>query len=107
MDGQVPVGFCQYYDCYDANGMEDWFEVDAGGETFSIDYMIGDEAYLGKGYGKAMVGLLSGTVRDSKSAKRIIVQPEPENTASAGVLLANGYTYDEKGKYYCKLLDKP
>jgi hypothetical protein len=27
MDGETPAGFCQYYDCCDANDMENWYEV--------------------------------------------------------------------------------
>ena len=104
MDSKTPVGFCQYYDCYHAKDLEDWYSVSAPGDTFSIDYLIGDESYLGKGYGKAIVGLLSDTIQSVEGAKRIIVQPEIENRPSNHVLLANGYVYDEKRKYYCKSL---
>ena len=62
MDEKTPVGFCQYYDCYDANDMEIWYEVVKRGNTFSIDYLVGNESYLGKGYGKAIVKLLTETV---------------------------------------------
>lgn len=64
MIDETPVGFCQYYDCYDANDMEDWYSVTRRDETFSIDYLIGDEAYLGKGYGKAII-IKSSKVRSN------------------------------------------
>lgn len=85
--------------------MEDWYKVEKRGDTFSIDYLIGNEAYLGKGYGKALVKLLTETIRKNERAKRIIVQPEKENGPSNHVLLANGYVFDEQKDYYVKLLE--
>lgn len=104
MEGDTPVGFCQYYDCYDANDMEDWYEVTEPSDTYSIDYLIGDEAYLGKGYGKAIVALLTETIGKLGQVRRIVVQPDTENHASNGVLLANGYVYDAEHAYYVKVL---
>lgn len=104
MDCKTPIGFCQYYDCYDAKDLEDWYSVTTPGDTFSIDYLIGNEAYLGKGYGKELVRLLSDTIRTNEKAVKIIVQPEEENHVSNHVLLANGYVYDENLKYYFKSL---
>ncbi|MGI6153365.1 MAG: GNAT family N-acetyltransferase [Christensenellaceae bacterium] len=100
----VPIGFCQYYDCCDANGLEDWYRIKKRGDTFSIDYLIGEERYLGKGYGKTIVRLLTETLRDTERARKIIVQPDGENAASNGVLLANSYTFDESAGYYQKSL---
>lgn len=104
MDGETPIGFCQYYDCFDANDMEDWYNVRQRGDTFSIDYLIGNEAYLSKGYGKAIVKLLTDTIAETEHGKRIIVQPEKENHSSNHVLLANGYVFDKQKDYYYKLL---
>ncbi len=104
MEDETPIGFCQYYDCYDANDIEDWYHVPQPRDTFSIDYLIGNEACLGKGYGKAIVKLLTDTIREKEGAKQIIVQPEKENSASNHVLIANGYVYDQQKEYYCKLL---
>ena len=102
MDGDIPIGFCQYYDCYDANDMEDWYEVKESGDTFSIDYLIGDESYLGKGYGKAIIKLLTETIWQKEQVKQIIVQPDENNHASNHVLMANGYLYDKSKSYYYK-----
>lgn len=106
MDNQTPIGFCQYYDCYDANALEDWYSITKRGDTFSIDYLIGHEAYLGKGYGKAIVKLLTDTIQQREHGNQIIVQPEKENHSSNHVLLANGYIYDEQKKYYSKSLNQ-
>ena len=105
MDGETSVGFCQYYDCFDAGDIGGWDSVTQRGDTYSIDYLIGNEAYLGKGYGKAIVKLLTDIIRQKEQAKRIIVQPDKENHSSNHVLLANGYTFDEQKDYYYKLLD--
>lgn len=40
MEENTPIGFCQYYDCFDANDTEDWYEVPQRGDTFSIDYQM-------------------------------------------------------------------
>lgn len=105
MDGFTPVGFCQYYDCYDAKEMEEWYCVDRRDDTFSIDYLIGDESYLGKGYGKAVVHLITDTVKNMEKANRIIVQPEKDNRSSIHALIANGYVFDEQHEYYYKLMN--
>jgi RimJ/RimL family protein N-acetyltransferase len=99
-DGK-PIGFCQYYSCSDAN--EDWYgDIPLAG-SYSIDYMIGEENYLGKGFGKSIIDLLVKKVFSLNEAQRIIVLPEIENTASCKSLLANGFTFDEKNKLYCRM----
>jgi len=105
LDGGAPIGFCQYYDCYDARELEGWYTVEKRGETFSIDYFIGEESYLGKGCGKAIVRLITDKVRSREKARRIIVKPEDENRASIGALIANVYVFDKQLGYYVKLLD--
>lgn len=105
MEGSISIGFCQYYDCYNAKDMEDWYNVTQQSDTFSIDYLIGDEAYLGKGYGKAIVRILTKTIQQKEHARQIIVQPETDNHSSNHVLIANGYIYDESNGYYYKLLN--
>ena len=101
----IPIGFCQYYDCYNARDLEDWYSVTQPDGIFSIDYLIGNEDYLGKGYGKTIVKILTETIRREEQAKEIIVYPDANNHASIRVLVANGYVYDEQTKYYRKLLD--
>lgn len=100
-DAGVPIGFCQYYDCFDSVGLEDWNgrAFPNRGEVFSIDYLIGEKAYLGRGYGKALVRLLTATVF-ALGAQEIIVDPDRENAKSNGVLKSGGYVFDETAGYY-------
>jgi RimJ/RimL family protein N-acetyltransferase len=100
-DGAIPIGFGQYYDCFDSVGLEQWKgrEFTKRGEVYSIDYLIGDKRYLGKGYGKQMVELLSTDVFELGAAE-IIVDPDKDNVASQGVLMANGYIFNEEQGYY-------
>lgn len=105
MNNDLPIGFCQYYDCYDAKNLEDWYVVNKPNDTFSIDYLIGNEDYLKKGYGKAIVNFLTEKIREEENGNKIIVQPEKKNLCSNNVLIANGYIFDSKNNYYCKLLE--
>ena len=100
----LPIGFCQYYDCYDANDMEDWYQVEVPNDTYSIDYLIGEEAYLNKGYGKLMIKSLTELIMSLEKARRIIVQPDRDNIGSNSVLFANGYIFDSATNYYVKYL---
>jgi Acetyltransferase (GNAT) family. len=93
-----PIGFCQYYDCFDAQ--EDWYSIDESNKIFSLDYLIGEEEYLGKGYGKAIVKLLIGKIKEQNPEAEIIVQPENENIASCKALLSNGFVYNEEKEYF-------
>lgn len=105
MVDHTPIGFCQYYDCFDAKELEDWYTVNQKKDTFSIDYLIGEEAFLGKGYGKAIVRVLTDIIKEKEQGKQIVVQPEKENMPSNHVLLSNGYMFDEEKDYYYKRLD--
>lgn len=93
-----PVGFGQWYDCFDAK--EDWYTVERPDEIFSIDYFIGEEEYLRKGYGKAIVKELINMIKQWQLDAQIVVQPDLENIASGKALEANGFAYDEGRKYY-------
>lgn len=98
---EKPIGFCQYYDCFYAG--EDWYSVSRNGEKFSIDYLIGEEEYLGKGYGKAIVAELLQKMKKGKDEFEIVVQPDLENVASCKALESNGFIfYSDKG-YWSKM----
>ena len=92
-----PIGFCQYYDCFFAQKYEAWsnqWQVGKQeGSIFSIDYLIGEQEYIGKGYGKEIVRLLSEKIRDL-GGEFIIVQPEQANLLSRSVLEANDFVYN-------------
>lgn len=96
-DGR-PVGFCQYYDCFYGQGYEDWYEAPKPGELFSIDYLLSEPEYLGKSYGKKIVGLLTELIRGISGAKGVIEKPEADNRPSQGVLEAN--RYQKQGDLY-------
>ena len=93
----IPIGFCQYYDCFDTQKHEVWDEAWLSdiqkGHTFSIDYLIGEPEHLGKGHGKKIVQLLTEKVR-LLSGKRIIAQPDAENIPSLQTLKSSGFSYN-------------
>ena len=91
------IGFCQFYDCNDAQ--EEWYIINKPKEIYSIDYLIGEEEYLNKGYGKMIVKKLIEKIK-TEGGKEIIVQPELENKASNGILIANGFIYSNEKEYY-------
>lgn len=105
MYGGIPIGFCQYYDCYFAQ--EEWYEITSPGVTFSIDYLIGEPGCLRMGLGKAIIGELGRMVLEDAHGVEIIVQPDTKNKASCGVLEAAGYRFCEKQGYYYKELAAP
>lgn len=86
------------------NEIEDWYSVSKPNHTFSIDYLIGNENYLRKGYGKEIIRLLTQKVKAEQIAEKIIVQPDIENIPSNKALLANGYIFDSEKNYYIKEL---
>ena len=68
----VKIGFCQYYDCFIAKEL--WYKIDKQNHTFSIDYLIGDESYLNKGYGKEIIRQLINKIKieDGKEIIRLV-----------------------------------
>lgn len=98
----VPIGFCQYYD-YAFSG-ETWHGNMDVKDTYSIDYLIGETDYLGRGFGKSIVLHLVNEIRNKTDAKKIIVQPEVGNKASRNTLLSAGFLYDvENDVYYIEI----
>lgn len=104
MKENMPIGFCQYYDCFDSRELEDWYTVSKPKDLFSIDYLIGNEHYLGKGYGKEIVKLLCKKIEKIVPRSAIVVQPEADNYPSKGALEANGFEYCQEQNYYFKQL---
>lgn len=97
-DNGKPIGFCQYYACKDSDEL--WEGYTALGGSYSIDYMIGEISYLRKGFGKQIISTLLRMIALHQDAKRVVVQPEAENAASCGVLLACGFTFDSQKRIY-------
>ncbi|GAB6121273.1 GNAT family N-acetyltransferase [Dysgonomonas termitidis] len=97
-DGNTPFAFCQYYDCFDAQ--EEWYTVSYPARTYSIDYLIGESSYLGRGYGKAIVKALINKIKSHEGAMEIVVKPEKENIPSCKTLLSCGFTFNDDKQYY-------
>lgn len=95
-----PIGFCQYYACEDAK--EEWYQGIPLAGSYSIDYLIGEEEFLGKGLGKSIIATLVEKIFSLSGAQRIVVQPEEENKASCNTLLSNGFYFDEANSLYQK-----
>lgn len=93
-----PIGFCQYYD-YSLGG-EDWHGNADIKDTYSIDYMIGEEEYLGKGFGTSMIKLLAEKVFSQTPAVQVIVQPDKENFASRNTILSAGFCYNLENEIF-------
>ncbi|MDL2219803.1 acetyltransferase [Ruminococcaceae bacterium OttesenSCG-928-O06] len=103
----APIGFCQYYDTFYAQAHEVWGDEwdvrEKPGSIFSIDYLIGEAAYLRRGFGRQMILQMLKRLQTA-GAKTVIVEPEEENAASGGALTACGFVWDGKG--YHKALEK-
>ena len=87
LDGE-PLGFCQYYDCFDAK--EEWYATGRPKAMYSIDYMVGEPKYLQRGFGKEMIRVLL-EILCKVGAREVVVQPDQGNVASVRSLLANGF----------------
>lgn len=95
------IGFCQYYD-YSLGG-ETWQGTVPVRGSYSIDYLIGEEAYLRRGYGRAVVMTLTEHIFARTDAERILVQPEKENLPSRNTLRSAGYLYDRENDLFYRL----
>lgn len=59
--------------------------------SYGIDYLIGEEAFIGKGSGKEMIALLVRKVFSFPDALRITADIDKENKASEKTLLSCGF----------------
>lgn len=74
--------------------------------SYSIDYLIGETEYRKRGFGRQIVLQLIARVREQEDAKRILVQPEPENAASCRTLTSSGFRFDPGNEVYVLELDR-
>ncbi len=96
-----PIGLCQYYRCAD-NKDEDFGSLPLEG-SYGIDYLIGEESYLGRGLGKGIVTLLVEKIFSSPDARRVTADIDKDNKASEGTLLSCGFALlDAGGSRYVK-----
>ena len=98
----APIGFCQYYP-YAQSG-EDWQgDVPTEG-AYSLDYLIGEAAYLRRGCAREALLQLGARIKAQPDAQRIIVQPDADNAASQNALRAAGYSHDAKNNLFLLVL---
>ena len=95
---ELPIGFCQFYEYYLSG--ETWHGNLPLEGAYSIDYLIGEAEYLRKGLGRTIVLELTAQIRGQEGARRILVQPEPENAASCNTLLSAGFSFDAANAVY-------
>lgn len=93
-----PIGLCQYYKCVDSD--EDFGTLPLTG-SYGIDYLIGEESYLGKGLGKGIITLLVDKIFSFPDAQRVTADIDENNKASEKALLSCGFAlFDaERSRY--------
>lgn len=99
-----PIGLCQYYKCEDSRD-EDFGTLPIKG-SYGIDYLIGEEACLGKGLGKEMITSLVNVVLSLPDAKRVTADIDKKNKASERTLLSCGFELLDIGGSRYVLTDK-
>ena len=96
-----PIGFVQSYDTHKAP-QGDW--SDTPPYTIGIDYMIGEEDFIGKGLGTVLVQTIINKIKSQNRFSHIIADPIPENTASIAVLTRNGFQLMPNGLYILDII---
>ena len=81
-----------------------WEHEPAG--TFGIDYFIGEETYLKKGFGNMLIKALVIHIMSHEQARRIIADPVPENQSFNRCVGKNGFELDEDTGLYFKDLSE-
>ena len=83
-----PIGFAQYYET-DKAPQGIWSNQPI--LTVGIDYLIGNENFLNKGYGSKLVDLLIEEIKSLNNYNFIIADPIEDNTKSINLLLKKGF----------------
>ena len=99
--GEKPIGFCLYMDCcFDKEYIPEHYgiAVDTEAAVFEIGYLIGEEDYLGKGFGKMIIQKLEEKIIEL-GGKEILADPGEENIISIKTLLSNGFVKFKDGDY--------
>lgn len=93
-----PIGLCQYYKCVDSD--EDFGTLPLTG-SYGIDYLIGEEAHLGKGRGKGIITMLVDKIFSFPDAQRVTADIDKNNKASENALLSCGFVLldTERSRY--------
>ncbi len=95
-----PIGFVQYYET-DKAPVGIWSKEPLG--TVGIDYLIGEEAFLHKGFGSTIIKNTVVLIRKTEKYEYIVADPDLKNIASVTVLVNNGFIKQKNGLYKLKL----
>ncbi|MCD8102423.1 MAG: acetyltransferase [Alistipes sp.] len=95
-----PVGFIQHYETSSAP-VGIWTQ--APKFSLGIDFFIGEEQDLGKGYATAMVGVMKKKLRFEGLCKYVVADPDKSNRASVRVLEKNGFILQPSGLYLIEI----
>lgn len=92
-----PIGMCLHYKSI--NSIDEDFGSLVLDNAYSIDYLIGEKEYIGKGLGKKLVNLLVDRIFSFEDAQIVTADINIENMASRGTLLSCGFSLLEGSKH--------
>lgn len=99
IDGK-PIGYIQYWDVYARDIIEkekrDYFTGSPQG-TYGIDLFIGDEEYLGKGYGTEILRQFSRILFEKYEALKLVVDPMANNKKAIHSYEKAGFKFSRMG----------
>ena len=75
--GDEPIGFIQSYVALGSGG--GWWEDETDPGTRGIDQFLADEAWLGRGIGRAMIEAFARQLLADPAVTRIQTDPSPDN----------------------------
>lgn len=87
----APAGFAQHYDTQRAPPGE-WSSQPPG--TRGLDFFLGEPRLLGRGIGIVLLAQFADFVEHTTGARRLIVDPDPTNTASLRCAERCGFALD-------------
>lgn len=87
-----PFGYVQAYRVTDWPEFGDYIGYDH--QSASVDLFIGDEEYLGKGYGQSMLHqFLKNVVFTDETINTCVIGPEPDNQRAIAVYQKVGFRF--------------
>ncbi len=94
---EKPIGFIQYYDAAKEGG--GWWPDEVEG-TIGIDQFIGEENYMGRGYGTKIIAAFVRKLFEDPAVKKIILDVSPKNVKAI-------HCYEKVGFVFVKEIDTP
>jgi len=92
----TPIGLVQYYE---TNKAPEGTGSDEPEGTVGIDYLIGEESFLYRGYGNEIVRETIVKIRQTNKYRFVIADPDIKNPASVSVLINNGFIIQKSGLF--------